>query len=357
MTTGFGRHLPAFGPAVARLSLTEALRAGLGAGVGLFLTGLMAAALHVPSFLIAPLGATAFLLFAVPNSPLAQPYAAVVGNSLSALTALCVIRLIADPHLAAAVAVTFAVLVMAATRALHPPGGAVALLVALQTRPGTPAGFDFALAPVLLDTVMLVAAAIVWNSATGRKYPFRQPPVTGPHGTSDPAPERRLGLSPDDLLQLLQRLNLSANIGAEDLARLIGQAEAEATARHLGGLKAADIMSRDLLTVSPGDHPLKLTAIFRAHGFKTLPVVAADGHYLGVLSQADLLGISDESDNADHLMSTAFATARPDTPVATLLALLADGAQQAVPVLNGVQLVGLVTRTDMIGALVTALAT
>lgn len=357
MTTAFDRLLRALGPAVARPALTEALRAGLGAGVGLFLTGLLATALNVPPFLIAPLGATAFLLFAVPNSPLAQPYAAVVGNSLSALTALCVIRLVADPHLATALAVALAVMVMAAARALHPPGGAVALLVALQARPGAPTGFDFALAPVLLDTVLLVVAAIIWNSATGRKYPFRQPPAISPHGTRDPAPERRLGLSPDDLSQILQRLNLSANIGPEDLARLIGQAEAEATARHLGGLTATDIMSRDLLTASPGDHPMKLAGLFRAHGFKTLPVVAADGSYLGVLSQADLLGNSDESESADHLMSTAFVTARPDTPVATLLVLLADGAQQAVPVLSGAQLVGLVTRTDMIGALVTALST
>jgi len=357
MTRPLRRRFRSLGPAVARPPLTEALRASIGAGIGLLLTGLLTTALGLPPFLVAPMGATAFLLFAVPNSPLAQPYPAIVGNSLSALVGLLVIRLNADPHVAGPLAVGLAVLTMAASRSLHPPAGAVALLVVLQAPQGVPTGYGFAFAPVMLDTTLLVLAAVVWNRATGRKYPFRQPPVASAHGTSDTPPERRLGLSADDLSQILERLKLSANIGPEDLARLIGQAEAEATARHLGGLTATDIMSRDLTTVSPGDHPKALTAIFRARGFKTLPVVAADGHYLGVLSQADLLGISDESEDADHLMSTAFATARPDTPIAALLGLLADGGQQAVPVLDEVRLVGLVTRTDMIGALVTALAT
>lgn len=356
------RHiLRALGPALARPAPAEILRAALGAGTGILACALLAAFfLHADavavSLLIAPLGATTFLVFCVPNSPLAQPWSVVVGNTVSALAAIAAVRLVPDPGLSVAVAVGLAVAAMMLARAMHPPGGAIALLIALTPAVVVRHGYGFALHPVALDSGLLVLLATLFNRTTGRKYPFRQPPAESPHGTHDAVPDRRLGLSADDLGRILSDMRLAANIGVEDLARLIGAAEAEATARHLGGLTAADVMSRDLVAAAPGDHPSKLTALFRAHGFKTLPVVAVDGTYLGVLSQADLLGIGDESEDADHLMSTAFATARPETPIAAVLALLSDGAQQAVPVLEGQRLVGLVTRTDMIGALAHALS-
>ncbi|WP_328588336.1 HPP family protein [Litorivita pollutaquae] len=81
--------LRSLGPAVARTSSIEAARAGIGACLALALTGLF---LLSPSmdhrlgmYLVAPFGATSVLLFAVPNSPLAQPWSAVVGNTLAAL--------------------------------------------------------------------------------------------------------------------------------------------------------------------------------------------------------------------------------------------------------------------------------
>ncbi|MBS0564274.1 MAG: HPP family protein [Proteobacteria bacterium] len=353
--------LRALGPALARPAAVEIVRAALGAGAGVVGCALLAAMLLgsgdvAVSLLIAPLGATTFLVFCVPNSPLAQPWSVVVGNTLSALSAIIAVMVAPDPSLAVALAVGLAVVAMMLTRAMHPPGGAIALLIALTPSVVERHGFIFALHPVALDSVLLVVLATLFNRATGRKYPFRQPQTEGPHHTHDTLPERRLGLSADDLGRILSRLRLAANIGIEDLARLIGAAEAEATARHLGGLTAADVMSRDIVTASPGDHPHKLTGLFLAHGFKTLPVVGDEGDYLGVLSQADLLGISDESEDADHLMSHGFATVTPETPIAAVLALMSDGQQQAVPVLEGARLAGLVTRTDMIGALAHALS-
>jgi CBS domain-containing membrane protein len=146
-------------------------------------------------------------------------------------------------------------------------------------------------------------------------------------------------------------MNLAANIGPEDLARLIGVAEAEAAARHIGGLTAADLMSRDVLTILPDAHPAAIAEMFRAHRFKTLPVAGPDGAYLGLLSQAELMGLADERVEAEQIMSTTMRTVTPDTPVSLLLMLIADGGQQALPVLDGRRLVGLVTRSDMIGAL------
>jgi CBS domain-containing membrane protein len=211
----------------------EPFRAALGAGLALLACGALvslggASGTEAGLFLIAPLGATAFLLFAVPNSPLAQPWSAVVGNTISAFVAVTVVLLGPPQAIAAGLAVFWAIAGMAAFRAMHPPGGAVALATVLSAPTVTEMGFRFVLAPVLLDTVVLVAAAVLFNRLTGRRYPFRQPVGTAA------AREQRLGLSPEDLADLLRRANQSANIGTEDFGRLLAAAEAEAAARRFG---------------------------------------------------------------------------------------------------------------------------
>lgn len=71
------RIVRSLGPAMPRPRAQEALRAGLGAGIALSLSGGVLVVLNAwrgdfaNFLLIAPLGASAFLLFAIPNSPLA----------------------------------------------------------------------------------------------------------------------------------------------------------------------------------------------------------------------------------------------------------------------------------------------
>ena len=128
-----------FGPAMARPTLREAVRAGTGAGLALALSGLLLLGVHAQVadgsphglLLIAPLGASAFLLFAVPNSPLAQPWSAITGNTVSALIAITAV-LSGLPQLAAiGLAIAGAILAMAMLRAMHPPGAAVALAIGI----------------------------------------------------------------------------------------------------------------------------------------------------------------------------------------------------------------------------------
>jgi CBS domain-containing membrane protein len=341
----------ALGPAIPRPKLAEALRAGFGAGLGLALASLALwslspgpADLLAHPLLIAPFGASAFLIFAVPNSPLAQPWAVVVGNTLSALAALLVLQTGLPALATAALAVTFAILAMAAARAMHPPGGAVALFTALAA----PGSLGFALSPVFLGSAALVLAGIVWARVTGRVYPFRQPAPT-PHGTADAAPERRHLPPPGALADLLSRLRLDANIGVEDLTRLITAAEAEAATRPLAGLTARHLMSRDLVTVAPETPLPELAASFHSHRFKTLPMVEG-GAYRGLVSEDALVGISDPALTAVDLAHPAPA-ASPDTPAGELVQRLADGGEQALPIVEDGHLVGLVTRSDLIALL------
>ncbi|MEG8058719.1 HPP family protein [Sphingomonas sp. 22L2VL55-3] len=73
--------------------------------------------------LVAPIGASAVLIFAVPASPLAQPWSVVGGNIISALVGVTAARFVPIPYLAAGVAVGGAILVMSLLRCLHPPAG------------------------------------------------------------------------------------------------------------------------------------------------------------------------------------------------------------------------------------------
>ena len=112
----------------------------------------------LPLRLFAPLGATAVLLFAVPTSPLAQPWSCVVGNTVSALWALFVLQW-CPPQLAPALAVGGAIGCMLLTRSLHPPGGAMALLTVLNAKASLAAGWMLPFLPVGALTLGLVLAA------------------------------------------------------------------------------------------------------------------------------------------------------------------------------------------------------
>lgn len=342
-----------FGPAMTAPTATEAFRAAIRAGIGLLICDLILwlAAPAAPGLflLIAPFGASAFLIFVVPNSPLAQPWSAITGNTLAAIAAIATLTITTDPLIAAPLAVALAILAMAATRAFHPPAGAVALATVIAAQSPSFPGWSFALSPVFTGTAALVAAGILWNRATGRVYPFRQPPAPSSHGTADPAPDRRLGLAPSELAHLLDRLRMAPNIGVEDLARVLTAAETEAAAHHLGHLTAADVMSRDLITASPEDDLQTLARSFRDHRFKTLPVTE-DGHYAGLIDQSALLGLTDPDTTAADLAAEV-ATLPPSATAAELMDLLADGHQQAVPILDGARLAGLVTRSDLIALL------
>jgi CBS domain-containing membrane protein len=349
-------------------------RAGGGAGLGLLLAGV---ALHGVGlgWLIAPFGASAVLVFAVPNSPLAQPWSVVVGNSASALVVLAVLAALPAQDWVVPLAVALAIVTMLALRALHPPGGAVALLVALDGGANGAA----TLATIAVGSSLLVGLGVLWNHAVGRVYPFRQPSRPGTHGTTDPAPEARIGLDPAELATILADYHQSANLGVADLARLVGAAEQAAAARRMEGFTAADIMSRDLVTVGP-EAPLSQVAdIFRKRGFTSLPVVGEADRLLGLIFQIDLIRRAREDAFRQHhslirafahlidshrnrppkageIMETDTPRIAADTPVGAIMPLLADGGAEAVAVVEGPRVVGIVTRTDLVSALAQRLA-
>lgn len=370
-----------FGPAVARTSWLEATRAGIGACLALGLIGIFLLSATVDFrlglYLVAPFGASSVLLFAVPNSPLAQPWSAIVGNTAAAVVGVAVTLFISDPVLRIALAVGLAITLMIALRAIHPPAGAVAMTAAMSPDAIHHLGFWFALSPVTLGTVALVLAAIVYARLTGRHYPFRQ--FDEQRGNQNAGAAERLGLSGEELTRILERYRQSFNLGVEDLARLIGAAEIQAATHHTGPVTAADVMSRNLITVK-ADTPLSEVAdLFRRHRFTSLPVVGENSKFLGVIFQIHLISraredalrlnrgflpalkrLADRNREkpvlAADIMGVAVPRALGTTPLSALLAMMGDGDVDAVPVLEYGAIIGIVTRTDVIAAMARRIA-
>lgn len=378
------RAITGLGPAMAFPNVLEALLASLGAGVALCFCGGMLAWLAAGDarggvgglFMIAPLGATAFLLFAVPNSPLAQPWSALVGNGSAGAVAVTILLVLGPGAINAGLAVAAAMLAMAFLRAMHPPGGAVALATMLAHETVLELGYRFVLTPILLDTLLLVAAAVLFHRLTGASYPFPSYPAPGRHETDDADPLLRLGLAPEELTELVKRFRQSTNIGLEDLAELLAAAEEAVASKRAQDLSCGAVMSKDLVAVSRATPLAEVADLFRRHHFKTLPVIDDDDGIDGIISQNDFIQRAVPRSQplasplleqghratlrwqgtAEDIMTSPVITVQADTPVGALIPLLADHGVQAVPVTDGRRLVGVVTRSDLLAVLAERMA-
>lgn len=123
--------------------------------------------------IIGSFGASAVLVYGATKSPLAQPRNLIGGHIISALIGVASFKLLhSHLWLAAAVAVATSIAVMHATKTLHPPGGATALIAVISGEKITNLGFFYAIMPVGAGAViLLIVALIVNNLARDRRYP------------------------------------------------------------------------------------------------------------------------------------------------------------------------------------------
>lgn len=220
-----------FVPLLAGASLRDRVIASVGALLGIGFVGLTCVALFPSSspWIVAPMGASAVLLFAVPASPLAQPWSIAGGNVVSAIIGAIVAQIFPDPAIAAAVAVSGAILTMSLLRCLHPPGGAAALSAVLGGYALFSAHVIDFLVVVLVNSLLLVAIGWIFHRFSGHSYPHRAKPVEGK--ALAPAPVS--GLSMNDIDRALEDLGETFDISREDLALLLERAEVHAAERSI----------------------------------------------------------------------------------------------------------------------------
>ncbi len=123
--------------------------------------------------IIGSFGASAVLIYGATRSPLAQPRNLIGGHVISAVIGVATYKLLpAHLWLASPIAVATSIAVMHATKTLHPPGGATALIAVIGSQKIHDLGYFYALIPAGVGPViMLVVALIVNNIPKNRRYP------------------------------------------------------------------------------------------------------------------------------------------------------------------------------------------
>ncbi|KAK9701912.1 hypothetical protein K7432_011505 [Basidiobolus ranarum] len=128
--------------------------------------------------LIGSWGASSVLMYVAMDSPLAQPYNALVGGTISAFVGISIGKIfdagcsedMCYLWLQAALAVSLAIVCMMVTRSVHPPGAATALITITGGQHIRNVGYFFIVSPVLLGTAILIIVAILYDNVF-RKYP------------------------------------------------------------------------------------------------------------------------------------------------------------------------------------------
>jgi CBS domain-containing membrane protein len=350
--------LQAFRPATLDADWRERARVVGGAFFGILVTAWLCRAAAVGqgssvAWLIAPMGASAVLVFGVPASPLAQPWAVVAGNTVSALAGIACVHLGWSTVPTAALAVGLAIGAMFALRCLHPPGGASALLIVL-TGVGD---LHFALQPVLLNSLLLAAAGVLYNSLTGRRYPHAA--VAPPPAAATPDAQAEARAEDADLDAVLARYNQVLDISRDDLKALLHDTQLQSYRRRLARLTCGDIMSRRLITVTAGTPIDDAWPLFKAHRIKALPVVDARDGIVGIVTPADFLRSPRDGTPkpmvVGDIMTRQVRVASVYRHLVELIPLFGSTGHHHIPIVDGQErLVGIVTQSDVVAALVRA---
>ena len=367
-------------PQASPLSHREKIRTAFVSSVAIFLTGWLAS-LTIDGgglkTLLASMGASAVILFAMPHSPVARPWPLVGGHFISSFIGILCAIWIPQIWLAAALAVGLSIFAMHLARCLHPPGGASALIPVLGGESVKALGFQFLLMPLSLNLAVMLTIALVYRRLLLPK-PLALAPETGLHGGR---PTERLGIQTDDLRAALAEMDEFIDVGEHELNEIYKLATARAFRRNFGETVASEVMAHNPLTVEFGTELEEAWSLMQKHRIKALPVIDRGRHFIGIVTQSDffrharaeqyntlggklreLLKISTtvtshKPEVAGQIMATPVITAAVTEHLPELARLLTERGIHQVPIVDERnKLVGLISQTDLITALYRSMA-
>jgi CBS domain-containing membrane protein len=239
---GIKNFIQSFKPHVAPVSLAEKMRSALAAGVGILLLGLALKLLphfNYPLLMLGSMAASAVLLFAVPHSPMSQPWPLIGGHMISLLAGWMCSQFIPDPILAAGCAVGLSIFLMHYLNCLHPPGGATALILVLGSTQFQPMGWAWVTSIVAANAgISLLLALTINNLLPGRQYPAG----TGSHAHSSSGPTSgTITIEQQDIAWATRQIDGFLDISEQDLALIYELATQHAQRRYKLALDARKI--------------------------------------------------------------------------------------------------------------------
>lgn len=322
--------------------------------------------------LVASMGASAVLLFILPNSPLSQPWSLVGGQLLSATVGVTCAQFIPDVVWGAACAAGFSILVMLLLRCLHPPAAATALTPILAGAPIVSLGYSFVLIPVGLNVLVLLFMAIIFNRwLLGNNYPLLPQAETKTRES-----EQSMGISDGDLKQALKNMDTFMDVSLEDLSKLLTDAEKNSFKRFKGNITCADIMVKNVPSVEYGTEVEDAWKIMLKKHLKAMPVIDRSRRVIGIITWADFFKFmnlnayqnfqeslrafirrtpdisTNKPESVGHIMTTSVTVLPETTHIAELIPLMSQQGLRQIPIVNDEnRLVGMVYQTHLIAAL------
>lgn len=177
--------------------------------------------------MVTSMGATAVLLFAVPQGALSQPWAVIGGHLLSAFVGVTCHELFPHQSWTPALAVGLAVGVMHYARCIHPPGGATALAAVIGGTEIYQLDYWYLVFPILINVISILLMAMVFNAF----FPWRRYPahlVKRKIAKPTIASERQFELTQEDFSAAMEQLNSYVDITSENLTQLLELAKQHA---------------------------------------------------------------------------------------------------------------------------------
>src|SRR5579875_1066813 len=143
-------------------------------------------------------------------------------------------------------------------------------------------------------------------------------------------------------------------------------------------MKASDVMTRDVVTISRGTRVREAIRLMLEHRISGLPVVTPTGRVEGILTEGDLLRRSEIATErrhwpwlefllgpgrpaseyvrthgrvCDELMSRDVISVTPDAALSDIVELMERHRIKRLPVIENDRLVGIVSRPDLLAAL------
>lgn len=346
-----------------RERIVSALAAFLAIAAVIWTSQQLAQSEHRP-FVIASMGSSAVLLFAVFHSPLSQPWALVGGHLVSAAIGVLCAHHIPNPVIAAAAALGFAMLAMHWLRCLHPPAGATAVFAVIGGQPIQALGWGYVFSVVGANVAFLLLAALVLNNLLpGRRYPMQRPRPTA----ADTPAGHAMRPEHEDILAALKSMDTFIDVAEEDLDRIYLLATINRQKRSLGSVVCRDIMTRNVTSVSPHSALSSVWNVLRQRNIRGVPVLDEDRRVVGMVAISDFLGNTDWDWNrrsrlrclltsprkapsvAADIMSAPVIALREETHVAELFGTFATHGINHVPVTDASgRLTGIITRLDLL---------
>jgi CBS domain-containing protein len=114
-------------------------------------------------------------------------------------------------------------------------------------------------------------------------------------------------------------------------------------------MNAKDIMTRDIITVSPTMTVRNLAMTLIKNQISGAPVAGKDGKIIGIVSEADI--VAKTGKNVKAIMSKKMLSVSEETSVEEIARLMTAHAIKRLPVMKNGQLVGIVSRADIVSAI------